>query len=387
MMTQRDREQDLDAQLMSRALELAARGLYSAHPNPRVGCVLVKDARVIGEGWHHHPGTPHAEVMAIRSADEDTRGTTAYVTLEPCSHHGRTPPCVDALRNAGVAEVVAAVEDPNPLVSGRGFQTLRDANIEVRTGVLRDRAIRLNRGFFHRMRLGRPWFRVKLAMSIDARTALADGDSRWITGPSARADVQHWRARASAIFTGIGTVIADDPRLTVRDDELVVPPDYAQPGDQPYRIVLDSTLRLPNSAGLLDLPGNTYLISAEPGPNDDRTALDERRRALEHRGAVILTMPRQDDGRIDLGSVAGWLGRLEVNEVHTEAGPTLAGALWEAGLVDELLLYAAPTLLGADARPLIGWSSPESMHGRPALRFVDVRLIGDDLRLLLRPLE
>ncbi len=359
---------------MARALRLARRGLYTTDPNPRVGCVLVDGGRVVGEGWHARAGEPHAEVHALRAAGERARGATAYVTLEPCSHHGRTPPCADALAEAGVARVVAAMTDPNPLVAGEGLERLRAVGIEVESGVLQAQAEALNPGFVSRMRRGRPWLRCKLAMSLDGRTAMASGESRWITGAAARADVQRLRARSSAILTGIGTVLADDPSLNVRlsADALY----GVEPVRQPLRVVLDTRLQMPASARLLGLEGETLVLTA----NQDVAA----RAALEAAGAEVVQVAARD-GRLDLRAVLALLAQREINEVLVESGPTLAGALLGAGLIDELVVYMAPHVMGDAARGLFRLPGLDRMADRIALEWADVRRVGTDLRLTLVP--
>lgn len=346
---------------MRRALALAGRGLFTTQPNPRVGCVIVRDNDVVGEGWHRKAGEPHAEVFALRAAGEQARGATAYVTLEPCSHHGRTPPCVDALVTAGVARVVIASLDPNPEAKG-GVERLRAAGIRVDTGLMQDEARELNIGFFSRLERGRPWVRVKLAMSLDGRTALANGESKWITGEAARADVQHWRARSSAILTGSGTVLADDPRLTVRLTEPFVPP---------TRVVLDRALRTPADSQVLDDAAPTFLLH---GATLEGTC---------PAGAQCVEIAMRDNG-LDLEAVLAWLAAVDANEVHVEAGPTLCGALMRAGLVDEWLLYIAPVLLGEAARPLLHMPSPTTMATRHGFHLLEHTRLGDDIRLRLR---
>lgn len=355
---------------MARALRLARRGRYSTHPNPRVGCVLVRDGRIVGEGWHRRAGEPHAEIEALAAAGESARGATCYVSLEPCSHHGRTPPCVEALMAAGVARVVAAMGDPNPRVDGSGAQRLREGGIPVSLGLLGGEAEDLNRGFIQRMRRGRPWVRVKLAMSLDGRTAMASGESQWITGAEARADVQRLRAEAGAVLTGVGTVLADDPSLNIRDPAL----DMA--GRLPLRVVLDSSLRMPPAARLLHCPGPVLVIAAE-------SPAGERRRALEAAGAEVVLCPGQG-GRVDLDAAMAVLAGREINEVLVEAGATLAGALLRAALMDELVLYAAPRLLGDRARGLVSLPGLEHLANAPMLRITDVRTVGADLRLIAR---
>lgn len=351
-----------DQRHMERALELARRGLYTTQPNPRVGCVIVRDGDVVGEGWHRRAGGPHAEALALQAASEKARGATAYVTLEPCSHHGRTPPCADALVEAGLSRVVIASSDTNPQAAG-GVARLRGAGIEVETGLLEAAARELNIGFFHRIERGRPWVRMKLAMSLDGRTALADGESKWITGEAARADVQHWRARSSAILTGSGTVLADDPRLTVRLDPPFTPP---------LRVALDRHLRTPAGAHLLDGSAPTLLLhgaSAQP--------------AACHADVECGVVAECDTG-LDLPAVVAALAERECNEVHIEAGATLCGALMQAGLVDELLVYIAPVLLGSQARGLLDLPSPASMAERRNLTLLGEQRLGGDVRLHLR---
>lgn len=353
----------LDHLHMARALRLAERGLFTARPNPMVGCVIAHGDRVVGEGWHQRTGGPHAEVFALRQAGEEARGATAYVTLEPCAHHGRTPPCALALIGAGVARVVAAMRDPFPKVDGGGFVLLREAGIEVAEGLMAAQARELNHGFLSRVERARPWLRVKLAASLDGRTAMADGSSKWITGEAARNDVQRWRARAGAILTGADTVLADDPQLTVRlADTEVIPP---------LRVVLDTRLRSLECARVREGGAPTlYLHDAAVSPPD---AAD----------AEFASVPSQN-GRLDLGAVLTLLADRGINEVHTEAGATLCGALLAGDWVDELLLYQAPTLLGEHGRPLLGGLGIHDMAQQRRLRVVDQRQVGADLRLLLR---
>ena len=359
---------------MARALRLAERGLYTTMPNPRVGCVIARGDEVLGEGWHERAGEPHAEVFALRTAGARARGATAYVTLEPCSHVGRTPPCADALVAAGIARVVAATQDSNPRVAGGGFAALRAAGVTVETGLLQTQARELNRGFFARVERGRPWLRIKLATSLDGRTALANGESKWITGEPARADVQRWRARSSAILTGSGTALADDPRLTVRAD--LRDTDGARVDDpaRPLRVVLDSRLRTPAGAALLDGAAPTLFLHAAGAHADDA-----RFARLE---CEVVASDAQ--GRLDLGAALAALARRGANEVQVEAGPTLCGALLEAGLVDEVLLYVAPLLLGDRARGLFDLAPLTSMQAARRLRVVDRRMLGEDERILLR---
>lgn len=361
---------------MSRALELARRGLYTTDPNPRVGCVLVREGRVVGEGWHRRAGEGHAEVRALEAAGDRARGASAYVTLEPCCHAGRTPPCTEALIGAGVAEVVVAMSDPNPRVKGGGLEQLRAAGIGVRVGLLEAAARALNPGFVRRMEAARPYVRCKLATSLDGRTALASGESRWITGEAARRDVHRLRARSSAILVGIGTVLADDPSLDVRLEakDLDLDPDLAVPA--PLRVVADARLRTPPTARMLALPG-AALIAAVGGREPQRAA-------LEARGAEVLVCGG-GDGRVDLRRLLADLARREVNELLVEGGATLAGALLEAGLIDELVLYMAPHLLGDGARGLFHLPGIGSMARRIGVEILDVRAIGNDWRITARP--
>ncbi|MCF6209231.1 MAG: bifunctional diaminohydroxyphosphoribosylaminopyrimidine deaminase/5-amino-6-(5-phosphoribosylamino)uracil reductase RibD [Gammaproteobacteria bacterium] len=359
-----------DTRHMARALQLAAYGLYTTDPNPRVGCVLVKDGTVIGEGWHARAGEPHAEVLALRAAGEAARSATAYVSLEPCAHHGRTPPCAEVLIAAGVSRVVVAMEDPNPQVIGQGLQMLREAGIATESGLLQSQAEALNPGFIKRMRTGRPFVRCKLAMSLDGRTAMASGESQWITGAAARADVHRLRARSSAMLTGIGTVLADDPLLNVRldTDETV---------HQPLRVVLDSRLRMPVDARMLSLPGRTLVCCTE--------ATDvEKIVTLTDAGAEVHCLP-VENGHVSLVVLLDFLAGEGVNEVTVEAGATLNGALLQAGLVDEIIVYLAPLLMGDAARGLFHLPGLEKMDQRIKLQIVDVRAVGDDWRITAQP--
>ncbi len=361
---------------MARALKLARRGLYTTDPNPRVGCVLVKDGAVVGEGFHVRAGEAHAEVIAIEAAGKSARGATAYVTLEPCCHSGRTGPCTERLIAAGVGTVVAAMRDPNPEVGGKGLAAIKSAGIEVREGPMQSEAQKLNIGFLSRMTRGRPHLRLKLAASLDGRTALASGESRWITGAEARRDVQRLRARSSAVLTGVGTVLADDPRLDVREN---FSPQAASGGAeirQPLRVIVDSRLRTPPRAKIIPPPGSALIATLE-----DRTAAADRLRSA---GAEIMTVPAKGE-RVDLLPLLEHLARRGINELHAECGATLAGALLDAGLVDELVLYLAPLLLGSSARPLALLEEITSMEQRLELRLEDLRAVGNDLRLTARP--
>ncbi len=355
-----------DLKYMARALRLAARGLYTTDPNPRVGCVLVKDGQVIGEGWHEFAGGPHAEINALEQAGSEAADSTAYVTLEPCCHQGRTPPCTGALIRAGMQRVVFAMQDPNPRVAGEGAGLLQAAGITVESGILADAAVRLNPGFERRMHSGRPWVRCKLAMSLDGRTAMSSGESQWITGSAARADVHRLRARSSAILTGIGTVLADDPSLTARLEGV-----DAADIKQPLRVVLDSRLRLPATARLLGLPGETLIFTGE-----GTTVKPD----FESNAVSVVRVPLTS-GQLDLAAVLQHLGSLEINEVHVEAGATLSGALLQAGLVDELVIYMAPHLMGDAARGLFALPGLEHMEDRIQLVISDVRAVGQDWRI------
>ena len=358
---------DFDRAMMARALSLAEGGLYTADPNPRVGCVIVRDGAIVGEGFHARAGQPHAEPGALAAAGEKARGATAYVSLEPCNHHGRTPPCTEALIAAGVGRVVYGARDPNPRVSGAGEERLRRAGIAVSGGLMADASRELNCGFMKRMEQGLPWVRVKLAMSLDGRTALANGESRWITADTARKDAQRYRARSSAIVTGIGTVLGDDPAMNVRIPES---------DRQPWRVVLDSQLRTPPSSRIIERDGQVLVFGTQDDP--------ARRAALEARSALVEILPAVE-GRIALKDVLARLARLEMNEVWVEAGPKLAGAFVREGLFDELVVYVAPSLIGGDAMPLVQLPGIEKLDDRMRLRFTDIRQVGDDLRLTLRP--
>ena len=363
---------------MAEALQLARRGRFSTSPNPAVGCLIVRDGQVVGRGWHRRAGEAHAEIHALREAGAAARGATVYVTLEPCSHTGRTPPCADALVGAGVARVVAAMPDPDPRVSGRGFERLRGAGIEVACGLLEAQARTLNPGFVARMERGWPWLRLKLAASLDGRTALASGESRWISGPEARRDVQYWRAQSCAVMTGSGTVLADDPSLNVRlqADEL----EGVVPVRQPLRVVLDSHLRTPPDARLLTLEGSVLVLAAEGADTAQQMA-------LEAAGAEVCVLPAGEDGRPRPRAVLEELARRECNMVMLECGPTLAGRFMAEGLVDELILYLAPHLMGDAARGMFHLPALAQMKDRLALEWWDVRQVGDSLRLSLRPIR
>ncbi len=354
-----------DHHFMARALRLARRGLYSTTPNPRVGCVIVKDGTVVGEGWHEKAGGPHAEVHALNAAGPTARGATAYVTLEPCSHHGRTPPCAEALIDAGVARVVAAMQDPNPQVAGRGLASLVDAGIAASCGLLEAEARELNIGFVSRMSRARPWVRLKLAASLDGKTALNNGVSQWITGPAARQDGHRWRAQACAILSGIGTVRDDDPQLNVRG---------VATDRQPLKVVVDSRLELSPLARVLD---GRPLLLATAGADVGKSEL------LRQRGAEILCLPNAV-GKVDLNALVTELARRGINELHVEGGFRLNGALLSEGLVDELLLYLAPCLVGDRARGMFDLPELATLEHQRRLVIRDIRRIGEDLRVIAR---
>jgi len=353
-----------DREAMARALALAEQGLATTTPNPRVGCVIVRDGVIVGEGWHRRAGEPHAEVLALAAAFDAARGATAYVTLEPCAHFGRTPPCADALIAAGITRVVAAMPDPNPKVAGRGLDRLCDAGIDVSCGLLASEAHELNLGFISRVTRNRPWLRLKAAATLDGKTALENGVSQWITGPAARADGHRWRARACAILTGIGTVKADDPQLTVREHPCE---------RQPLRILLDPRLEVSPAARILQ--GAPALIVTA---NDNARA-----RQLADSGHRILPLP-SSNGRIDLPALMLELARLELNEIHVEAGNTLNGALLAAGYVDELLLYLAPLVVGNTARGIFDLPALAALDAAARFEIRECAKVGGDLRVVAR---
>lgn len=359
---------------MARALELARRGRFTTTPNPNVGCVIVRNGELVGEGYHFRAGEPHAEVHALRMAGEKAKGATAYVTLEPCSHHGRTPPCCDALIAAGVSRVVAAMQDPNPEVAGRGLYRLQQAGIEVTHGLMMQEAEAINRGFLKRMRTGFPWVQLKMGASLDGRTAMASGESQWITSPEARRDVQRLRAESSAILSTSATVLADNPSLTVRWQELSqeIRTDYALDTlRQPVRVVIDSHNQLTPEHRIISQPGETWLARQQA----DSLSWPEN--------VEQFTVPRHN-GQADLVSLMMLLGRRQINTVWVEAGATLAGALLAAGLVDELIVYMAPKLLGDSARGLCHLPGLAHLADAPAFTFSDIRQVGPDLRLILK---
>lgn len=355
-----------DQSYMAMAIRLAERGLFTTDPNPRVGCVLVTAGEIVGEGWHERAGEPHAERVALTHAGNRAERAAAFVTLEPCSHTGRTGPCADALIEAGVARVICAALDPDPRVSGAGVRKLEEAGVEVTVGVLESAAAALNPGYLSRMSTGRPLVRSKLAVSLDGRTALAGGESQWITGVSARADAHRWRARSSAILTGIGTVLADDPSLDARLAE------SAGAITQPARVVVDSRLQTPKDAALLTLSGDVVIFTTEQASGAAQPLIDAGARIEVVAGSL----------HCDLAQVIERLGELEYNEVWVEAGPELNGALLEAGLLDELVIYLAPHLLGADAKGMFAVPPLSSLEQRIRVEYEDIRRVGDDIRII-----
>ena len=359
---------------MARAVQLASKGDYTARPNPVVGCVLVSDGQIVGEGYHHRAGQPHAEINALNAAGDAARGATAYVTLEPCSHTGRTPPCANALVDAGVERVVVGMTDPNPLVSGKGLDILRQSGVKVSSGVLQNEAARLNPGFIKRMQHGMPYVRIKLAMSLDGRTAMASGESQWITGEHARADVHRMRAASGAIMTGSGTILADDPSLTFRTDEherlaREIPVD----AEQPLRVICDSHLKTPLDARVLQAPGKVMIATLEDDDNK-----------YSQKGVEVVRFPARDD-RVSLPELLASLAERDINDVMVEAGAGLAGALVNEKLVDELVIYMAPHLMGHDARGLLALPGLTRMQQRVQIDINDIRAIGQDFRITARP--
>ncbi len=354
-----------DHACMSQALQLAEKGLFSTTPNPRVGCVIVQGSRVVGRGWHARAGQAHAEINALKQAGSAIKEATLYVTLEPCSHHGRTPPCVDALIHAGVAKVIVAMEDPNPLVAGKGCALLRQAGVEVRTGLMEAEAKALNVGFVCRMLHQRPWVRLKIATSLDGKTALNNGMSQWVTGEAARRDGHRWRARSCAMLTGIGTVKADDPRLNVR---------HVETSRQPLRVLVDSRLEIPLTAKLLQ-GGSAVIFTAINS--------QEKSAALQDLGATVIEVPGAN-GEVDLVKMMHKLTELEINEVLVEAGSKLNGALVQARLVDELVMYMAPHLLGDKAQGMLNLVELTCLENKSKLDIKDLRMVGKDIRLVAK---
>lgn len=354
-----------DSAHMARALQLAALGRYGAHPNPMVGCVIVRDGVVVGEGWHEQAGEPHAEINALRAAGDKARGATVYVSLEPCAHHGKTPPCADALVAAGVGRVVAAMEDPFDGVAGRGLQRLREAGIPAEVGLMQDAAASLNAGFISRVQRGRPRVRLKVAASLDGATAMQSGESQWITGAAARRDVHRMRAASGAVMTGIGTVLADDPSLTVRDIDA--------PDRQPLRVVIDSRLRMSPEARMLGLPGDT-LVCCTSGHDGAR---------LAEAGAQVQVFGAHGGG-VNVFEVLAALAEREINDVLVEAGPRLAGYLVEKDLVDELVIYLAPHIMGSETRGMFATPHWQALADRQSVNIIDLRRVGDDMKITAR---
>ena len=355
---------DQDHAFMQRAIRLAQKGLYSTDPNPRVGCVLVKDNKIVGEGWHQKAGEPHAEVLALRQAGNEAKAATAYVTLEPCSHTGKTPPCAEALVEADVSRVVVAMQDPNPLVAGQGLKRLQDSGITVESGLMEAQARALNPGFIKRMETGLPYVRVKMAMSLDGRTAMASGESQWITGDAARRDVQLLRARSSAVLTGIGTVLSDDPSMNVRLTAEELDVDEVR---QPLQVVLDSALRFPAKAKIAEVNGDVVIMTTSKNDVANAVQVEEK------------------DGHVDLKAALKFLAEKEINEIHVEAGAILSGAFLQQQLVDEIVVYMAPHIMGDEARGLFALPGLSEMKDRISLDIQDVRMLGKDLRITAQP--
>ena len=352
-----------DYKFMSRAIDLAKRGMNTTTPNPRVGCVIVKDNEIVGEGWHVRAGEAHAEIHALNEAGKNTKAATVYVTLEPCSHHGKTPPCSEALIKAGVEKVVIAMQDPHSKVDGEGIQKLVDAGIKVATGLLEKQAEDLNPGFIKRMRTGRPYVRLKLAMSLDGRTAMASGESKWITSAAAREDVQRLRAQSCAIITGVGTVLADDPSMNVRLEGFE---------RQPLRVVVDTNLSMPATAKMLSLPGDTIVMTCA----EDEDVVEQ----LTQAGARIINMPYCNTN-VSLAAVLDTLGEMSINDVLIETGATLSGGMLQDGLIDELIVYMAPILMGDSAKGLFQLPGLESIADKVQLEITDMRAVGCDWRI------
>lgn len=354
---------------MSRALQLARRGLYTTHPNPRVGCVLVKNNEIIGEGWHEYSGGPHAEINALNKAGNPAKGADCYVTLEPCVHTGKTPPCTDALVSAGIGRVIIATIDPNHVVAGKGAEQLSQQGITVATGLLQQQAQDLNCGFYTRMQKGRPYVRCKLAMSLDARTAMADGTSQWITGAAARQDVQHLRAQSAAILTGINTVLTDNPGLNVKDSDAG--------NRQPLRVILDRELRILKDAKILQVPGESIVFTVYGCPDREKTLLQA--------GVQVIRIDSSGEKDFLIGVMRFLAKERQINEVLVECGPTLAGSLLLAGILDELIVYMAPVLLGDKARALFNLPGLDSIKDKIQFKFCDIRMVGQDCRITLKP--
>jgi len=377
-----------DYTFMARAILLAKKGLYTTHPNPRVGCVITQENKIIGKGYHQRAGEPHAEINALANCKVSPVGGTAYVTLEPCSHIGKTPPCADALIEAQIKRVVIAMQDPNPQVAGQGIQRLQEAGIEVEVGLLEAQARQLNPGFIKRMEKGLPWVRVKLAMSLDGRTAMASGESQWITGREARHDVQKLRASADAIVTGIGTILADNPSLNVRlsASELAIQGEVRQP----QRIIIDTELKTPLDAKLFKLEGKTLIVTDEnlqgDGDNKDNDDNEQLIKAFKAMGAGFLFIKKDDSGRLSLKTLFHELAKREINEVHVEAGATLCGSLIQQQLVDEIIIYMAPVFMGSNARGLLDLAGLDEMKDKIELSICDIRKVGKDFRFSIQPI-
>ncbi|PWW34218.1 diaminohydroxyphosphoribosylaminopyrimidine deaminase /5-amino-6-(5-phosphoribosylamino)uracil reductase [Idiomarina loihiensis] len=365
--------QYFDHQMMHRALMLARRGLMTTRPNPAVGCVITSDNKVVGEGWHHQAGEPHAEVHALRAAGQKARGATAYVTLEPCSHIGRTPPCCDALIEAGIKRVVVAMQDPNPRVSGNGIQRLKEAGISVDVGVLQSAAESLNPGFISRMTRQRPWVTLKMATSLDAKTALSDGRSQWITSSAARSDVQFFRAQADAILSGAATILADDPKLTVRVDQWPKSRPLPEPLKQPVRIIIDSQHRVNDEARVFDSPAPVWLVRTTAGKPSCHPHCHE------------LIIAADPNGKVSLPALMVELANREINQLWTECGANLAGALIQQQLCDRLMIYSSGQLLGHHGRSVIDMNEPLNLASAPRFKIIDRRQVGPDQRLVAVP--
>lgn len=370
-----------DSVFMARAISLARKGQYTVHPNPRVACIIVKDNQIIGEGWHKRAGQPHAEINALHSLQkrEDSQGATAYVTLEPCSHTGRTPPCANALIDAGISRVVIAMKDPNPQVAGQGITRLQDAGVKVEVCGQEQQVRNLNPGFIKRMEKGLPWVRVKLAMSLDGKTAMASSESQWITGVEARQDVQRLRASADVVLTGIGTVLADDPSLNVR----LTADDLGIEGEvfQPTRVILDTNLQIPSKAKLITLEGNAAVVTAIQTVEEQPKKVKD----LETSGTQIIALEKNEEDRLPLESMLKALAQQEFNEVHVEAGSTLCGALIQQQLVDEIIIYVAANFMGSDARGLLDFSGIDKMQDKLEMNIQDIRAVGKDWRIRVTP--
>ncbi len=359
---------------MAKAIKQAEKGLYSTHPNPRVGCVIVKDNQLVASGFHEYAGGPHAEVNALSQVDGQAKGCTVYVTLEPCSHTGKTPPCAEALIKAQPDTVVLAMQDPNPLVAGKGIKLLQEAGIKVICGIMQPQAMQLNRGFIKRMLQQQPWLRVKMASSLDGRTALSNGVSQWITGADARNDVQLLRAQSSAILSTAETVIADNASLNVRLDKQSLKQDIDV--RQPIRIILDTSLSLTGKESLFSIQSPIWVITSQHGQSE---------RFIKFPHVQVFEVIEDDQGRVDLRVLMGLLVQHEINEIHTECGAALAGALFNLGLVDELVLYMAPSLLGNMSRGLFDLDEISIMSDKLKLHIQDVRQIGDDIKITAIP--